>query len=680
MTSTDTAKSFALSIIGHPRWVSADEPPEAAGDPAVLLTIDSGGQVAVYSGKVEYGQAIRHGFALAVADELSIPPASVDVVLADTARVPWDRGTVGSASTRTTGVQIQRAAITARMVLVELAASHFGIDAEFVELSGGRVLNPVTCDSLGFGDLLKGQSIEREIPDSIPPINPSPLTADAHRGVRIDAVEKVAGRAKYAQDLFISGMLHGRVVRPPTYGAKLVAIDAGRAERIPGFVSVVRDGDFAGVVAETESAADYARESVRVRWDEKRDDASDWNLPSLLKENAGEKAVLQEAGNLQEGFASADSIIEGTYYAPYVANSQMEPSAAVARWDGDDLTVWCASRGPFAERTQLATALGIDESHIRVISQTVGGSFGTKTPSVSLEAALLARQSGRPVKVTYTREEEFQWSTVRPAALIEIKAGATSAGKLTAWEYSAYHSGENAFRGRRGAPTPYDVANNHVAVAGSISPLMSGSYRSLGGAVNHFARETHMDRIARQLEIDPLEFRLKNLSHPRYLRVLRAAADHFGWANRQERDGIGYGIAVGWDAGSYVGQCAEVSVVDRQVSVSRVTVAFDCGAVINPDGVRNQVEGSVVMGMGTALWELMEFDAGRVLTTGFNRYRVPRLSDTPKIDVVIIDDNSNPSTGAGEPGIVPIAAAIANAVADATGVDIEQLPIEMQLR
>jgi nicotinate dehydrogenase subunit B len=188
-----------------------------------------------------------------------------------------------------------------------------------------------------------------------------------------------------------------------------------------------------------------------------------------------------------------------------------------------------------------------------------------------------------------------------------------------------------------------------------------------------------MDRIARQLEIDPLEFRLKNLSHPRYVRVLKEAARHFGWAERQKRDGVGYGIAVGWDAGSYVAQCAEVSVIDRQVSVGRVTVAFDCGFVINPDGVRNQVEGSVIMGMGTALWELMEFDAGRVLTTGFNRYRVPRLSDTPKIDVVIIDDDSNPSTGAGEPGIVPIAAAIANAVADATGAEVEQLPMEMHL-
>jgi nicotinate dehydrogenase subunit B len=680
VTTAEKGKVFALSIVGHPRWVSADEPPEAAGEPAVLLTIDSDGNVAVYSGKVEYGQAIRHGFALAVSDELGIPPSSVDVVLADTARVPWDRGTVGSASTRTTGVQIQRAAITARLALVELAAAHFGIDAEYVDLSNGRALNPVTEDSVSFGDLLHGTTVTREIPDSIPPINPSPLTGNAHRGVRIDAVEKVTGRAKYAQDLSLPGMLHGRVVRPPTYGAKLTAIDAGRAERVPGFVALIREGDFAGVVAESESAADYARESVRVRWDEKRDDSSDWSMPSLLKDNAGESAVLQEAGKLSEGFAAADSVIEGSYYAPYVANSQMEPSAAVALWEDDSLTIWCASRGPFAERTQLAAALGVDESRIRVISQTVGGSFGTKTPSVSLEAALLARKAGKPVKVTYTREEEFQWSTVRPAALIEIKAGVTAEGKLTAWEYNAYHSGENAFRGRRGAPTPYDVPNNHVAVAGSVSPLQSGSYRSLGGAVNHFARETHMDRIAHQIEIDPLEFRLQNLSHPRYVRVLKEAARHFGWATRQKRDGVGYGIAVGWDAGSYVAQCVEVSVVDRQVSVTRVSVAFDCGAVINPDGVRNQVEGSIIMGMGTALWELVEFDAGRVLTTGFDRYRVPRLSDTPEIGVVIIDDNSNPSTGAGEPGIVPIAAAIANAVADATGVAVEQLPMEMHLR
>ncbi len=685
MSENSTTPMFALTVIGPPRWTEPGEPNDAAGEPAVLLTIDTGGHVAVYSGKVEYGQAIRHGFALAATDELSLEPSEIDVVLADTARVPWDRATVGSASTRTTGVQLGRAAATARRVLLELGAERFGAPGSDLELSTGHLRNSRSGEAVAFSELLSGLNIEREIPDDIPPAAEKRDLTNGDRGVRVDAIEKVTGRAIYSRDFSIPGMLHGRVIRPPSYGATLVDLDAGRAERVPGFVALVRDGNFTAVVAETENAAEDAAESVRVRWSDERDNSSDWNLPALLKEHAGEEVVLQESGLSDRGLENAETALDGTYFAPYVSNAQMEPSAAVAQWTGtadtETLTVWCGNRGPFTERSLLADALGIDEQAVRVVTLAVGGSFGTKTPTVSLEAARLARRVGRPVKVVYSRAEEFAWSTVRPAALIEIKSGFSSDGLLTAWDYSAFYSGENAFRGRRGATTPYDVSDVRVAVSGSISPLQYGSYRSLGGATNHFARETHMDRIARQLEMDPAEFRLKNLSHPRYVRVLKEAMERFGWSERQKRsDGVGFGLAVGFDAGSYVAQCVEVTVVDGQVRVNRVTAAFDCGAMFNPDGVRNQVEGSIIMGMGTALWETVEFDGGRVLNTGFNKYRVPRLMDAPEIDVVLIDDPSNHATGAGEPGIVPIAAAIANAVADATGTEIERLPIEPLLQ
>lgn len=672
--------SFALKIVGPPRWVSPEEPPESAGGPAVLLAINHDGKVSVYSGKVEYGQAIRHGFALAVADQLSIPPADVDVVLADTARVPWDRATVGSASTRTTGVQLGRAAATAKRALIELAAARFDVEPADVELAEGQARHAEPRESLSFAELLRGETIEREIPDDITPITEGLVNDRQDSGVRVDAIEKVTGKAVYAQDFSVPGMLYGNVVRPPSYGATLQNIDTSRAERTAGFVSLVRDEDFVAVVAESEDAADRAAEAVRARWAEKRDDSSDWNLPALLKEHAGEEAVLQQSGSLDEGFNSGGTVIEGTYFAPYVSNAQMEPSAAVADWKGEKLTVWCGNRGPFSERALLAETLGLAEENVRVITLAVGGSFGTKTPTVSIEAARLAMKIGKPVKVSYSRAEEFTWSTVRPAALVEIKSGVTPEGKLTGWDYRAYYAGENAFRGRRGAVTPYDVPNVNVSVSGSISPLQYGSYRSLGGATNHFAREVHMDRIARQLELDPATFRLKNLSQPRYIRVLQEAMNSFGWETRERKDGKGYGLAIGFDAGSYVAQCVEVDVADRQVQVRRVTTAFDCGAMFNPDGVRNQVEGSVVMGIGTALWESVEFDGGRVLNTGFNKYRVPRLMDTPEINVMLIDDPTNPATGAGEPGIVPIAAAIANAVTDATGIEIDQLPIEPQLR
>lgn len=680
MSVEQGSSEFALSVVGPPRWISPDEPPESAGEPAVLLTVDRDGQVSCYSGKVEYGQAIRHGFALAVADQFSIPPAEVNVVLADTAQVPWDRATVGSASTRTTGVQLARAAVAARRTLIDLGANRLGTQADDVELVDGRLKSISGGESVSLAEVLRDEHIECDIPDDISPDSKFSGADIPGRGIRVDAFEKVTGKAVHAQDFSVPGMLHGKIIRPPSYGATLQDIDASRAERIPGFVSLVREENFAAVVAESEDAATKAADAVRTRWAEERDDASDWNLPALLKDNAGQEAVLQQSGSPTIAFDSGNTVVEGTYFTPYVSNAQMEPSAAVADWNDGKLTVWCGNRGPFAERTMLAEVLSLNEDDVRVITLAVGGSFGTKTPTVNLEAAKLAISVGRPVKIAYTRSEEFTWSTVRPAAFVEIKSAVESDGTLTDWDYRAYYAGENAFRGRRGAVTPYDIPNINVSVSGSVSPLQYGSYRSLGGATNHFAREVHMDRVARQIEIDSAEFRLKNLSHPRYIRVLMEAMKSFGWDTRQRRDGIGYGLAVGFDAGSYVAQCVEVVVSDRQVQVNRVTSAFDCGAMFNPDGVRNQVEGSIVMGIGTALWESVEFDGGRVLNTGFNKYRVPRLMDTPEIEVVLIDDPTNPATGAGEPGIVPIAAAIANAVADATGIEVDQLPIEPQLR
>jgi isoquinoline 1-oxidoreductase len=322
---------------------------------------------------------------------------------------------------------------------------------------------------------------------------------------------------------------------------------------------------------------------------------------------------------------------------------------------------------------------GLETSQVRVIAAEIGGSFGTKSPTVSHEAARLARAVDAPVRVSYDRAEEFGWSTVRPAATFEVRSGVDAGGKIVAWDYTAFHAGENAFRGQRGADTPYDVDNVRIAVAASESPLQSGSYRSLGGATNHFAREVHMDEIAIGLGLDPLEFRLSNLSHARLRACLVTAAETFGWASREKKPGVGYGLAIGYDAGSFTAQCVEVMVENQEARVVRVVVGFDCGLVVNPDGARNQIEGSIVMGMGTALWEAVEFDGGRVLNAGFARYRVPRITDTPEIEVVFTGDDDVPSSGAGEPGIVPIAAAIANAVRDATGTAIEELPIVPRL-
>ena len=679
MTVHDLHKDGALRVIGPPRWEPDDPTPSETE--ATLLVMDRQAGVTAFSGKVEYGQGIRSSFAIAVADELDVPLSSVQVVLGDTGAVPYDRGTTGSASTRTVGLQLRRAAATARSTLVSLAAEHWAVPAARLATSDGHVFQADEPGKMiGYANLLQGQDLRIPIPEDTTTKDPDEFLLMGRDAHRTDARARVTGGAKYAQDIVVPGMLYGKVLRPPSYGAQLLQIDSTRAERVPGLIMLVSEEEFVGVICEREDVAEYALDAIRARWQEGGELPSDWDLPVLLKDKATEPVVVREEGSLAAGFDEADHVLESLYFLPYVSNAAMEPSAAVALWEDGHLTVWCGDRSPFGVRDQLAQAFGMNTDRVRVITPEVGGSFGTKGGyGAAHDAARLSKAVGRPVRVAFSRQEEFVWSTVRPAALIEIRSGVKADGTIVAWEYTAYHAGETAFRGQRGADTPYNTPNVRVLTANAEAPLRSGSYRSLGGALNHFAREVHLDEIASTLELDPVELRLLNLTHPRLRRVLTEAADRFGWTSRGTGMSPGFGVAIGYDVGSYVAECVELSVEGREVNVQRVVAAFDCGLVLNPDGVRNQVEGSIIMGMGTALWEAVEFHGGRPLNPSFTRYRVPRITDAPQIEVVLVGVPATPSTGAGEPGIVPIAAAIANAVYDATGSRIQQLPVVPQL-
>ena len=673
------SSEVSIKIVDRPLWSDDPESPVAEYPEATLLEISADGRVTAYSGKVEYGQGIRHGFALAIADELDIPIDSVTVMLADTSLVPYDRATVGSASTRTVGLQMRRAAATLRRSLISLASDYFETDAATLTFESGKVIRSGEhTGEVTFAGLLPSSQVTLDIPEDIRPKPQAEFNAMGSDHPRSDAVARVTGKAIYAQDVFIEGMVHAVVIRPPSYGAKLLNVEAARAEQTPGFMQFIHDGDFAAVICDSADAATNAAQMVRARWKELDLDVSDFSMPVALKEQANDLVSLRDDGDVSGAFDAAEHVVEGVYYAPYVANAAMEPSAAVAQWDGDSVTVWCSSRSPFGEREAVAAALDVPELNVRVICTDVGGSFGTRSATISVDAARIAKAVGRPVKIAHTRDEEFVWSTVRPAALIEIRCAVDSSGAITGWEYAAYHSGESPFRGRRGADTLYDVPNVSINVANSISPLQAGSYRSLGGAINHFAREVHMDRVASQLGIDPVAFRLNNLSHPRLRKTLESAVDVFDWsASKTGTNGIG--VAIGYDAGSFLTQAAEVSATGKEVRVYRVHTSFDCGLVLNPEGVRNQVEGSIIMGMGTALWESIEFDGRRILNPSFSRYRVPRITETPALDVTLVGDPDTPSTGAGEPAIVTVAAAIANAVTSATGRPIDTLPITPQL-
>lgn len=664
---------YATSVQGNTR-------PE--GDPDKWLLIKPDGSATAYAGKVEYGQGIRSGFAMAVADELRLSLTDVDVVLGDTDQVPWDMGTFGSQSTGIVGLHLRKAAATAREALLELAAERLDLPTSELSCRDGGVISRSDPNKyLSYGELVAGKRLRREIADE-PALTPAEAFAIMGRPTqRVDAVDRVTGRARYSQDILVPEMLFARLIRPPSFGARLIEVDASVAEGMPGVVQAVREDDLLAVLAETDEQAEEAAQTVEARWEEEPEQPSHLDMPNLLVHSRRNATKVQEIGALEDGFRQADGVLEAMYYAPYVTNAPMEPRAAVAEWKEGRLTVWAGTQRPFGMRTELAQHFGVAETDVRVIAPEIGGGFGAKSYyPAGLEAARLAKAAGRPVRVAYTRAEDTAWGSFRPAALIEVKSGFKEDGTIVAWEFNAYHAGERAPVARRGSETPYNTPNAAVTVSCADSPLRVGSYRSLGGAVNNFARESHIDEIAHAVGVDPVELRLRNLTHARHRRALELAAERFGWAPATSRSSRGAGAAIGVDVGSYAAICVQADVQDAEVKVQRVVATLDCGLTVNPEGARNQVEGSIIMGMGTTLYEAIDFRGGNVLNAGFDRYRVPRIGDAPSIEVLLAGDADEPSTGAGEPAIVPVAAAIANAVFDRTGDRIRELPIGRHLR
>jgi isoquinoline 1-oxidoreductase len=364
--------------------------------------------------------------------------------------------------------------------------------------------------------------------------------------------------------------------------------------------------------------------------------------------------------------------LEQTYTVAYIAHTPLEPRAAVAEWKDGNLTVWTGSQRPFGVQEELSAALHVSKDRVRVIVPDTGSAYGGKhTADAALEAARLARAANRPIKIVWTREEEFTWSYFRPAGVIEIKSGIAPDGKLTAWEFHNYNSGGS------GIQTPYDVANQLIQFHPVNSPLRQGSYRGLAATANHFARESHIDELAHAAQIDPLEFRLKNLSDARLRAVFASAAKSFGWPQKKAQPGQGFGIGGGVEKGGYVATCAEINAdkTSGEVRVVRVVTAFECGAIVNPDGLRNQVIGANIMGLGGALFESIEFADGKISNPHFAQYRVPRFRDIPQIEAILLDRKDLPPAGAGETPIVGLAPAIGNAIFDATGIRLRSLPM-----
>lgn len=640
-------------------------------DIAAWLHIGENGVVTVYTGKVEVGQNIRTSLSQAVAEELHYPINEIQLVMGDTQLTPYDMGTFGSRTTPTMNLQLRKVAAAARDTLVGLAAVQWQVDASRLVAEDGRITDPQTARSLEYSDLVKGKQLTQDLPAEDPLAPASKWRIAGQSAPKVDGKAFVTGQHQYPSDQKLPDMLYAKILRPASFGATLTAVDTAQAKQMNG-VTVVRDGDFLGVAAADQVTASRAAASIHAEWKSQPQPSSTEIFEYLKKNSDGSPEDPYETGSVEKALASADHRLQQTYTISYIAHAPLEPRAAVAQWSGENLTVWTGTQRPFGVRSELAAAFHIPEDQVRVLMPDMGSAYGGKhTGECAVEAARLARAAKRPVKLEWSREEEFTWAYFRPAGVIDVTASLANDGTITAWEFHNYNSGGAGIR------TYYNIANQRIAFHPTRYPLRQGSYRGLAATANHFARESFMDELACAAKMDGLEFRLKNLKDERLRAVFQAAAQKFGWGKPKGTEGQGFGMGGGFEKGGNVATCAEVRVDAKSgdVRVVRLVTAFECGAIVNPDGLRNQIEGANIMGIGGALFEAIQFENGKILNARFSKYRVPRFSDVPSIEVVLLDRKDIPSAGAGETPIVSIAPAIGNAIFDATGVRLRSMPM-----
>jgi nicotinate dehydrogenase subunit B len=640
---------------------NAQQPP-APRDIGAWLHIAESGAITVYTGKAEVGQNIRTSLTQAVAEELRTSVTRIQLVMGDTMLTPYDMGTFGSRTTPFMAPQLHKVAAAAREMLFDLAAAQWKVDRASLAIDDGRVKNPATGASLSFGELTKGQKLTRTIAADVRVTPATEWKIAGHDLHKVNARSIVTGQEKYTSDMKLPGMLYGRVVRPTAFQAKLVSVDVDPAKQIPGVVAV-RDGDFIGVACDDSAKLDQAAAAVKAEWKTTPQPGSK-ELFAWLK--------THPAASIDWKPIEADVQIEASYNVAYIAHTPLEPRCAVAQWDGGRLTVWTGTQVPFGVRNELAEAFGLPEDKVRVLVPPTGSGYGGKhSGECAVEAARLAKAAGKPVKLQWTREEEFTWAYFRPAGVIDIRRGARKDGVITSWQFHNFNSGNAAIR------SPYNIPNQITEFHAAESPLRQGSYRGLAASANHFARESHMDELARAAKMEPAAFRIKNAGEPRLRAVIEAATERFHWGQPKSRPGQGFGMMAGFDKGGFVAACVEITVVNNRVRVDRIVEAFECGAIVNPDQLKNQIVGGIIMGLGGALFEAIDFDNGRILNPRLSRYRVPRFNDLPEIDVVLVDRKDLPSAGAGETPIVAVAPAIGNAIFDATGKRLRSMPLKL---
>jgi isoquinoline 1-oxidoreductase len=652
-------------------------------DVNAYLLIGENGRVTVYTGKIEMGQGVMTSLAQEAAEELGVALASIEMVMGDTDRCPWDMGTFGSLTTRMFGPALRAAAAEARAILVGLAARRLRVSKSRLTVHSGTVsVIGAPARSVTYAELARGRRLSKVVDARAVLRNAAQFAVMGRSPHRLDAPEKVTGEARYAADIRLPGMLYARILRPPAHGARLLHVDTSAAQAMAG-VRVVHREDLVAVLHEDERAADVALEKLSAEW-------SSWPVKpdneTIFAHLVDATRTLREVaahGDLSLGRRRAARLFTAEYHKGYVAHAPIEPHAALAQVTAAGATVWASTQTPFPTRDRIAKTLGLESKHVRVITPYLGGGFGGKSADgQALEAARLAAICGRPVQVAWSRSEEFFYDRFDPAAVVRLVSGLDADGRIVLWDYSVYGTGD------RGAIHLYQVPNLSIRAgaapvygdtAGSegLHPFEVGPWRAPGANMNVFAIESQMDLMAAAARVDPVTFRLRHLEDSRLRKVLETAVASFGWRPTAAPSGRGVGIACSTDAGSYVASVGQVSVErsSGRVRVSRVACAEDLGLVVNPDGARMQIEGATTMGIGYTLTEELRFKGGEILDRNFASYALPTFASAPRVEAVLVPHQELAAAGGGEPPITPVGAMVANALFDATGARLSRLPM-----
>jgi len=675
------------------------------------LRLRADGVVEVHSGKVEIGQGILTAIAQIVADELDIDLGRVRMVAASTASSPNEGVTSGSLSIEQSGSALRYACAEARAIYLEAAAQRLGVAAQSLQVRDGTIVGPGNL-SISYWELAGDDLLNR---DATAKVAPKPSAARMVVGKpagRIDIADKVYGRPRFIHDLALSGLLHARVLRPPSREATLTALNDADAKAMAGVVAVARDGNFAGVVAESEEAAQGAlkRLGAGATWRENENLPDETNLRAWIKSQPVETTSI----NVRDGAVAGVKArtLRREYSRPYVAHASMAPSCAVAQWTDAGLHVWTHSQGIHNLRADLAIVFSLSPERIVVEHVEGAGCYGQNgADDVALEAALLARAvQGRPVRLQWSREDELAWAPFGAAQAVDVEADLDAAGEIIAWRHDVWGNGHVSRPGRADTPTlqaafqlakpfkPFIAVNPPLAGGGGAErnaiplydfpawritnhrlltmPIRTSALRTLGAFANVFAIESFMDELASERGEDPLAYRLRHLKDVRGRAVLEAAARRAGWANWKKREGAGHGIAFARykNFGAYCAAVAEIE-GDADIRVRRLVLAVDVGEVVNPDGVANQMEGGAIQATSWVLKEAVRFDRKRITSDTWETYPILLFSETPAVEVEIIDRPDEKALGAGEAMHGPVAGAIANAVFDALGVRVRDLPL-----